>query len=81
MTNYTINIVFIHLGYVLSVMGRRRNLPNINFVDWAARMQAERQAVNFVIQGRTTDNFSTDSNSSDCYQTIMFCCFKYVCKG
>uniref|UniRef100_A0A3Q4GCE2 Polymerase (DNA directed) nu n=1 Tax=Neolamprologus brichardi TaxID=32507 RepID=A0A3Q4GCE2_NEOBR len=31
-------------GYVLSIMGRRRNLPNINSPDWAIRMQAERQA-------------------------------------
>uniref|UniRef100_A0A3Q4MBF9 Polymerase (DNA directed) nu n=1 Tax=Neolamprologus brichardi TaxID=32507 RepID=A0A3Q4MBF9_NEOBR len=37
-------------GYVLSIMGRRRNLPNINSPDWAIRMQAERQAVNFVVQ-------------------------------
>uniref|UniRef100_A0A8C2X349 Polymerase (DNA directed) nu n=1 Tax=Cyclopterus lumpus TaxID=8103 RepID=A0A8C2X349_CYCLU len=38
-------------GYVLSIMGRRRTLPNINSPDWGIRMQAERQAVNFVVQG------------------------------
>uniref|UniRef100_A0A3P8PNT6 DNA-directed DNA polymerase family A palm domain-containing protein n=1 Tax=Astatotilapia calliptera TaxID=8154 RepID=A0A3P8PNT6_ASTCA len=42
-------------GYVLSIMGRRRNLPNINSPDWAIRMQAERQAVNFVVQGSAAD--------------------------
>ncbi|XP_017288658.2 DNA polymerase nu [Kryptolebias marmoratus] len=42
-------------GYVLSVMGRRRNLPNISSPDWAVRMQAERQAVNFVVQGSAAD--------------------------
>uniref|UniRef100_A0A674PHG9 DNA-directed DNA polymerase n=1 Tax=Takifugu rubripes TaxID=31033 RepID=A0A674PHG9_TAKRU len=42
-------------GYVLSLMGRRRTLPNINVSDWAVRMQAERQAVNFVVQGSAAD--------------------------
>uniref|UniRef100_A0A3B5AE77 DNA polymerase nu n=1 Tax=Stegastes partitus TaxID=144197 RepID=A0A3B5AE77_9TELE len=42
-------------GYVLSIMGRRRNLPNINSPDWSIRMQAERQAVNFVVQGSAAD--------------------------
>uniref|UniRef100_A0AAQ5Z1Z5 DNA-directed DNA polymerase family A palm domain-containing protein n=1 Tax=Amphiprion ocellaris TaxID=80972 RepID=A0AAQ5Z1Z5_AMPOC len=42
-------------GYVLSIMGRRRNLPNINSTDWGIRMQAERQAVNFVVQGSVAD--------------------------
>ncbi|XP_075948320.1 DNA polymerase nu [Anarhichas minor] len=42
-------------GYVLSIMGRRRTLPNINSSDWSVRMQAERQAVNFVVQGSAAD--------------------------
>lgn len=42
-------------GYVLSIMGRRRTLTHINSTDWAARMQAERQAVNFVVQGRISN--------------------------
>ncbi|XP_056299250.1 DNA polymerase nu [Pseudoliparis swirei] len=42
-------------GYVLSIMGRRRSLPNINSPDWGLRMQAERQAVNFVVQGSAAD--------------------------
>ncbi|XP_045921713.1 uncharacterized protein LOC123981106 isoform X5 [Micropterus dolomieu] len=42
-------------GYVLSIMGRRRTLPNINSPDWGIRMQAERQAVNFVVQGSAAD--------------------------
>ena len=39
------------LGYVVSIMGRRRSLPHIHSADWGARNQAERQAVNFVVQG------------------------------
>lgn len=39
-------------GYVLSIMGRRRSLPHIRSPDWATRMQAERQAVNFTVQGQ-----------------------------
>ncbi|XP_076016825.1 DNA polymerase nu [Genypterus blacodes] len=42
-------------GFVLSIMGRRRTLPNINSSDWGIRMQAERQAVNFVVQGSAAD--------------------------
>ncbi|CAJ1086006.1 DNA polymerase nu [Xyrichtys novacula] len=42
-------------GYVLSIMGRQRTLPNINSPDWGVRMQAERQAVNFVVQGSAAD--------------------------
>ncbi|XP_078792033.1 DNA polymerase nu isoform X9 [Oryzias latipes] len=42
-------------GYVLSIMGRRRNLPDINSPDWGVRMQSERQAVNFVVQGSAAD--------------------------
>uniref|UniRef100_A0A672GA81 Polymerase (DNA directed) nu n=1 Tax=Salarias fasciatus TaxID=181472 RepID=A0A672GA81_SALFA len=42
-------------GYVVSIMGRRRTLPNITSPVWGARMQAERQAVNFVVQGSAAD--------------------------
>ncbi|MBN3296995.1 DPOLN polymerase, partial [Amia calva] len=38
-------------GYVKSIMGRRRTLPHIQSLDWVLRNQAERQAVNFVVQG------------------------------
>uniref|UniRef100_A0A667YS45 Polymerase (DNA directed) nu n=1 Tax=Myripristis murdjan TaxID=586833 RepID=A0A667YS45_9TELE len=41
--------------HVLSIMGRRRSLPNIHSADWGIRMQAERQAVNFVVQGSAAD--------------------------
>uniref|UniRef100_A0A8C3IMC4 DNA polymerase nu n=1 Tax=Chrysemys picta bellii TaxID=8478 RepID=A0A8C3IMC4_CHRPI len=37
-------------GYVVSIMGRKRHLPNINARDYRLRTQAERQAVNFVVQ-------------------------------
>ncbi|XP_030194862.1 DNA polymerase nu isoform X1 [Gadus morhua] len=42
-------------GYVVSIMGRRRALPLIHSADWGVRMQAERQAVNFVVQGSAAD--------------------------
>uniref|UniRef100_A0A3B5LRE5 Polymerase (DNA directed) nu n=1 Tax=Xiphophorus couchianus TaxID=32473 RepID=A0A3B5LRE5_9TELE len=42
-------------GYVVSLMGRRRLLPHISSPDWGIRMQAERQAVNFVVQGSAAD--------------------------
>ncbi|XP_069798363.1 DNA polymerase nu isoform X2 [Narcine bancroftii] len=42
-------------GYVVSIMGRRRSLPLINAQDYSARNQAERQAVNFVVQGSAAD--------------------------
>uniref|UniRef100_A0A8C3QPT4 DNA polymerase nu n=1 Tax=Cyanoderma ruficeps TaxID=181631 RepID=A0A8C3QPT4_9PASS len=42
-------------GYVVSIMGRKRPLANINAQDYRLRAQAERQAVNFVVQGSAAD--------------------------
>uniref|UniRef100_W5M2M0 DNA-directed DNA polymerase n=1 Tax=Lepisosteus oculatus TaxID=7918 RepID=W5M2M0_LEPOC len=42
-------------GCVVSIMGRRRHLPHILSPDWTLRNQAERQAVNFVVQGSAAD--------------------------
>ncbi|XP_040412294.1 DNA polymerase nu [Cygnus olor] len=42
-------------GYVISIMGRKRPLVNINAQDYKLRTQAERQAVNFVVQGSAAD--------------------------
>ncbi|ELK06579.1 DNA polymerase nu [Pteropus alecto] len=42
-------------GYVESIMGRRRHLPRIRERDPQLRAQAERQAVNFVVQGSAAD--------------------------
>ncbi|XP_058860494.1 DNA polymerase nu-like [Acipenser ruthenus] len=42
-------------GYVVSIMGRRRPLPHIGAQDYTIRTQAERQAVNFVVQGSAAD--------------------------
>ncbi|KFO76987.1 DNA polymerase nu, partial [Cuculus canorus] len=42
-------------GYVVSIMGRKRPLVNINSQDYKLRTQAERQAVNFVVQGSAAD--------------------------
>ena len=37
-------------GFVKTVLGRRRYLPDINSTDPSKRAQAERQAVNSVVQ-------------------------------
>nr|XP_009684430.1 PREDICTED: DNA polymerase nu [Struthio camelus australis] len=42
-------------GYAISIMGRKRPLANINAQDYKLRTQAERQAVNFVVQGSAAD--------------------------
>uniref|UniRef100_A0A8C9PWV7 DNA polymerase nu n=1 Tax=Spermophilus dauricus TaxID=99837 RepID=A0A8C9PWV7_SPEDA len=42
-------------GYVASIMGRRRPLPRIRARDQQLRAQAERQAVNFMVQGSAAD--------------------------
>ncbi|XP_065104594.1 DNA polymerase nu [Paramisgurnus dabryanus] len=42
-------------GFVKSIMGRRRSLPQIRSADWSLRNQAERQAVNFMLQGSAAD--------------------------
>nr|XP_003411388.2 DNA polymerase nu [Loxodonta africana] len=42
-------------GYVASIMGRRRPLPRIHARNQKLRAQAERQAVNFVVQGSAAD--------------------------
>lgn len=38
-------------GYVVTLTGRRRYLPDITHADEQKRLYAERQAVNSVIQG------------------------------
>lgn len=43
--------IFFHPGYVTTIFGRRRFLPCINSNNAQLRLQSERQAVNFVIQG------------------------------
>ncbi|XP_075713185.1 DNA polymerase nu isoform X2 [Rhinoderma darwinii] len=42
-------------GFVISLMGRKRPLPHIHSRNYGLRAQAERQAVNFVIQGSAAD--------------------------
>jgi hypothetical protein len=42
-------------GYVETLLGRRRYLPNIHSQDPGERAQAERQAVNSVCQGSAAD--------------------------
>ncbi|XP_033614740.1 DNA polymerase nu isoform X2 [Fukomys damarensis] len=44
-----------HSGYVASILGRRRPLPRIHARDPQLRAQAERQAVNFMVQGSAAD--------------------------
>ena len=43
------------LGYVTTISGRRRYLPNIRSPNAVARSQAERQAVNTTVQGSAAD--------------------------
>uniref|UniRef100_A0A3Q3E0B3 Polymerase (DNA directed) nu n=1 Tax=Labrus bergylta TaxID=56723 RepID=A0A3Q3E0B3_9LABR len=59
-------------GYVLSIMGRRRTLPNINSPDWGIRMQAERQAVNFVVQGEMTDSYGSACSLVTLHDELLF---------
>lgn len=40
-------------------MGRKRPLANINAQDYKLRTQAERQAVNFVVQGKKQNKTNT----------------------
>ncbi|XP_039607655.1 DNA polymerase nu [Polypterus senegalus] len=42
-------------GYVVSIMGRKRLLPYVTSQDYSIRCKAERQAVNFVLQGSAAD--------------------------
>lgn len=42
-------------GYVTTLSGRRRRLPDLNSNDQEARARAERQAVNAVVQGSAAD--------------------------
>ncbi|KKK73997.1 hypothetical protein LCGC14_2888170, partial [marine sediment metagenome] len=43
------------LGYIRTLMRRRRHLPELDSYDGAMRGRAERQAVNSVIQGSASD--------------------------
>ena len=43
------------LGYVTTMSGRRRRLPDLMSTDQGARARAERQAVNAVVQGSAAD--------------------------
>ncbi|RMX47437.1 hypothetical protein pdam_00002160 [Pocillopora damicornis] len=42
-------------GYVSTILNRRRWLPHIKSSDFTQRSQAERQAVNFIVQGSAAD--------------------------
>jgi len=43
------------LGYVQTVMGRRRFIPEINSPNWQVRQAAERMAINAPVQGSSAD--------------------------
>lgn len=43
------------LGYVVTLAGRKRHLPNINSADWHDMAKSERQAVNSIVQGSAAD--------------------------
>ena len=54
-------------GYVVMVAGRKRFLPAIHSVDKSAQSQAERQAVNTVIQGSAADLVKMATINIDCH--------------
>jgi DNA polymerase-1 len=43
------------LGYVQTIMGRRRFIPEINSPNWQVRQAAERMAINAPVQGTSAD--------------------------
>jgi DNA polymerase-1 len=45
----------IKMGYVKTISGRRRRLPDLRSDDYMLRSRAERQAVNAVVQGSAAD--------------------------
>lgn len=45
------NYIFLFVGYTESIFKRKRMIPNINHPFPPLRAQAERQAVNFCVQG------------------------------
>lgn len=49
----------LHTGYVSTVLNRRRWLPHIKSYDFTQRSQAERQAVNFIVQGLCIYDFKS----------------------
>lgn len=42
-------------GYVTTMSGRKRRLPDLNSSDWGPKGRAERQAINAIIQGSAAD--------------------------
>lgn len=46
-----LSLWLLHTGYVSTILNRRRWLPHIKSYDFTQRSQAERQAVNFIVQG------------------------------
>ncbi|MFC1934658.1 DNA polymerase I, partial [Chloroflexota bacterium] len=42
-------------GYVQTVLGRRRTIPEINSANWQVRQAAERMAINMPVQGTSAD--------------------------
>jgi DNA polymerase I-like protein with 3'-5' exonuclease and polymerase domains len=43
--------------YVETILGRRRRLPELHYLDWGKRAAAERQAISTVISGSAADLF------------------------
>ena len=64
-------------GYVTSITGRRRPLPRIHARDQQLRAQAERQAVNFVVQGTCSPQLASRApwfpRAGDTDQIIVPC--------
>jgi DNA polymerase I len=43
------------LGYVQTILGRRRAIPEVNSTNWQVRSAAERMAINMPVQGTSAD--------------------------
>jgi DNA polymerase-1 len=43
------------IGYVQTLLGRRRSIPEINSTNWQVKQAAERMAINMPVQGTSAD--------------------------
>ena len=48
-------VTLIIVGYISTILKRRRWFQHIKAMEFGLRSQAERQAVNFVVQGNTAE--------------------------
>jgi DNA polymerase-1 len=61
-------------GYVETIFGRRRPMPDIHSSNFAVRAAAERAAINMPIQGTEADLMKSSRSSSP----VHTCCYKFM---